>query len=52
MPKNTHREDDELDIDAIIEANKDTLPVLPGASRPHSRWMDGWMDRPILYSID
>lgn len=33
---NSHREDDELDIDAIIEANKDTLPVLPGASRPHS----------------
>jgi hypothetical protein len=25
------REDDDLDIDAIIEANKDTLPRLPGA---------------------
>lgn len=29
--QNTRREDDDLDIDAIIEANKETLPKLPGA---------------------
>lgn len=29
------REDDDLDIDAIIEANKDTLPTLPGAHCTH-----------------
>jgi len=31
----TRREDDDLDIDAIIEANKDTLPTLPGAHWAH-----------------
>lgn len=28
------REDDDLDIDAIIEANKETLPILPGTYAP------------------